>query len=489
MGFGQGLSGLNAASQQLDVIGNNIANSGTVGFKSATATFADVYATSSKAGLGVQLTGVNQRFTVGTVSSTGNEFDMAIDGANGLFRVVDTSGNVMYTRNGQFLADKDSYLVNAQGYRLTGFGVTGNDLAPIMVPIGNIEPKATGSVTTRANLDANADLVYTADVPETLGRVVVTAPAAGTYYYRDDGTTISWYSDNAVPPTPMATPLGAGTYTTASGSFTLDASSQPASMQALKIASGTDQYEEAHIGHPFSPADPQSYTHSLPITAYDSLGNAHSVMQYFVKRATTPGGDSTWDVYYTVDGSTDNISPASSQLTFDSAGRLKTGDTATLTITGLGGTASPAADMNIAVSYAGSTQFGGDFSPSFTQDGYATGEYAGMTIGTDGAIVANYTNGQTKAVGYVALANFNNLQGLQAAGGNAWVETSASGQPIVGRPGTNSLATIKGQSVEESNVDISQELVNMIIAQRTYQANAQSIKTQDQVVQSLINMR
>jgi flagellar hook protein FlgE len=103
--------------------------------------------------------------------------------------------------------------------------------------------------------------------------------------------------------------------------------------------------------------------------------------------------------------------------------------------------------------------------------------------------VANYTNGQTKAVGYVALANFNNLQGLQAAGGNAWVETSASGQPIVGRPGTNSLATIKGQSVEESNVDISQELVNMIIAQRTYQANAQSIKTQDQVVQSLINMR
>jgi len=245
----------------------------------------------------------------------------------------------------------------------------------------------------------------------------------------------------------------------------------------------------------FDPANPKSYAHSLPITVYDSLGNAHSVMQYFVKLPAT-GSDSVWDVYYTVDGSKDNIlangstvSPASSQLTFDSAGRLKTGERATLTITGLGGTASPAADLNITVSYADSTQFGGDFSPSFTQDGYATGEYAGMTIGTDGAIVANYTNGQTKAVGYVALANFNNLQGLQAAGGNAWVETSASGQPIVGRPGTNSLATIKGQSVEESNVDISQELVNMIIAQRTYQANAQSIKTQDQVVQSLINMR
>ncbi len=481
MGFGQGLSGLNAASQQLDVIGNNIANSGTVGFKSATATFADVYATSSKAGLGVQLTGVNQRFTVGTVSNTGNEFDMAIDGANGLFRVVDTSGNVMYTRNGQFLADKDSYLVNAQGYRLTGFGVTGNDLSPIMVPIGNIEPKATSSVTTRANLDANADLVYETDVPETLGQIAVTAPAAATYYYRDDGTSISWCDATG---TAVAAPP-AGTYTTASGNFEVDASGQPTS--SLESVSAVS-YEEAHIGHQFSPADPQSYTHSLPITAYDSLGNAHSVMQYFVKRQAT-SSDSTWDIYYTVDGKTDNITPSTTQLTFDSAGRLKTGDTATLTITGLGGAASPAADMNITVSYAGSTQFGGDFSPSFTQNGYATGEYAGMTIGTDGAIVANYTNGQTKAVGYVALANFNNLQGLQAAGGNAWVETSASGQPIVGRPGTNSLATIKGQSVEESNVDISQELVNMIIAQRTYQANAQSIKTQDQVVQSLINMR
>src|SRR6185312_4660339 len=149
---------------------------------------------------------------------------------------------------------------------------------------------------------------------------------------------------------------------------------------------------------------------------------------------------------------------------------------------------SPAAPMAIKVAYDGSTQFGGSFSQNFIQDGYSTGEYASMSIGTDGSMVANYTNGVTKVVGTLALANFNNLQGLQPMGGNAWAETANSGQPILGIPGSNGLALIKGQAVEESNVDMSQELVNMIIAQRTYQANAQTIKTQDQVLQTLINM-
>ena len=165
------------------------------------------------------------------------------------------------------------------------------------------------------------------------------------------------------------------------------------------------------------------------------------------------------------------------------------GGNPTLQINNPGGAASPADNLTINLSYAGSTQFGGEFTPNFTQTGYATGEYAGMSIASDGAIVANYTNGETQPMGYIALADFNNLQGLQPAGGNAWIETGASGQPVVGRPGTNGLATIKGQSVEESNVDMSQELVNMIIAQRTYQANAQTIKTQDQIMQTLMQMR
>ncbi len=177
------------------------------------------------------------------------------------------------------------------------------------------------------------------------------------------------------------------------------------------------------------------------------------------------------------------------KLTFDNEGRLKGTVTAVdLKITPPAGV-SPAAELNIRVDYLGSTQFGGEFSSSFSPNGFTTGEYASMSIASDGSIVASYTNGETQHMGYLALADFKNLQGLQPVGGNAWAETSASGQPTVGRPGTNGMASIVGQSVEESNVDMSQELVNMIIAQRTYQANAQTIKTQDQVMQTLINLR
>lgn len=401
MSFGQGLSGLNAAAQDLDVIGNNIANSGTVGFKSGAATFADVYA-NSRVGLGVQVASVNQNFAIGSITGTGNQFDMAIDGAKGMFRLQDTSGQIMYSRNGQFYADKDNYVVNAQGQRLTGYpaGGTATSLAPIMVPVGNIAPAATSQMTTQTNLDANAAVID-----------------------------------------PVATP--------------------------------------------FNPANAATYTHSLPLTVYDSLGNSHQLTQYFAKAAAS-GSSSNWNVYYRLDNNPLTAPTSAFPMTFNAAGTLTSAPSASLTVNQPGGAGSPAAPLNITVNYAGSTQFGGAFSPNFTQNGYTTGNYASMSIGADGSIVASYTNGQTQSVGSLALANFNNLQGLQSVGGNAWIETSASGQPILGRPGSNGLAAIKGQSVEQSNVDMSQELVKMIIAQRTYQANAQTIKTQDQIMQTLI---
>jgi flagellar hook protein FlgE len=406
MSFGQGLSGLKAASQTLDVIGNNIANSGTVGFKAGTATFADVYA-NSRVGLGTQVASINQRFTIGTISGTGNQFDMAIDGAKGMFRLEDASGNVLYSRNGQFFADKDNYIVNAQGQRLTGYEDASTNAVPLKVPTGNIPPEATKAVTTKANLDANAEPV--------------------------------------------------------------------------KVT-------------PFEPSDPDTYTHSLPINVYDSLGNSHQLTQYFVKRdgsvaAAPVPALSNWEVYYRLGGKPIDAADTPVDLSFDPAGRLY-GPTATsLAISNPGGTDSPAVNLTIAINYAGSTQFGGPFSPNFTQNGYATGEYASMSVAADGSIWASYTNGEMAQVGTLALADFKNLQGLQPVGGNAWAETATSGQPILGRPGENSMASIKGQAVEESNVDMSQELVNMIIAQRTYQANAQTIKTQDQIMQTLISMR
>ncbi|AQS50339.1 flagellar biosynthesis protein FlgE [Paenalcaligenes hominis] len=465
MGFGQGLSGLNAASQNLDVIGNNIANSATVGFKASTIAFADVYA-NSRVGLGVQVANVNQRFTTGNISVSGNQFDMAIDGAKGLFRLVDNNGAVSYSRNGQFSANKNLEIVNAQGQRLTGFTVTEdgmitNQVAPIKVPVGNIAPKSTGAVDLKANFDSRSPVIV------------------GT----SEGI----------------------------------------------VSTGTP----AVVKPSFNVAQPENHTHTLPVTVYDSLGNPHQLTQYFVKVAENEG-NSEWKVYYQFDGKflsspTGTVAGKSGKpgepgmpssgtgvasgdyvagetmlvhnLSFDSAGRLigpyanvdEDGKASVLpfelSITGIGEDGSPAAPLNVTLSYNGSTQFGGEFSPSFTQNGYATGEYSSMSIATDGTIVANYTNGESKIMGALALADFNNMNGLQAIGGNAWVETGASGQPVLGQPGTNGFATVKGQAVEESNVDMSQELVNMIIAQRTYQANAQTIKTQDQILQTLITLR
>lgn len=403
MGFGQGLSGLNAAAQSLDVIGNNIANAGTVGFKASSATFADVYA-NSRVGLGTQLASVNQRFSVGTISSTGNQFDMAIDGATGLFRVQDPSGAVLYTRNGQFLVNKDNYIVNAQGHRLTGYVEGSLTPEPVRVPVGNIQPAATTDVRSTLNLDARAEPV--------------------------------------------------------------------------------DENIE------FDPANTASYTHSFPITVYDSLGNAHQLTQYFIKRAGTAGESSNWDVYYRLDGEALSDDDQPTAMTFDAAGRLtEPAGRVSLVVDEIGGSDSPAAPLSFGIDYANSTQFGGGFTYSFDQDGYETGEYASMAVASDGSILASYTNGQTRTMGTLVLANFANLQGLKPVGGNAWVETSESGQPVLGTPGANGMATIKGQAVEDSNVDMSQELVNMIVAQRTYQANAQTIQTQDQVLQTLINMR
>jgi len=402
MSFGQGLSGLNAAAQNLDVIGNNIANAGTIGFKTGSATFADVYA-NSRVGLGVQVSGINQRFTVGNVAGTGNMFDMAITGEKGFFRLLDSSGAVSYSRNGQFAVDKDNYIVNAQGNRLTGYpaGGVGMQPHPLTVPKGNVAPNATSAATTVANLPANAPV----------------------------------------------------------------------------------------ISQPFNPDDASTYTNSEPIEVFDSLGNAHELRQYFVKTAGT-GTESKWAVHYRLDGQPLDEPADAVTLDFDTAGRLVTTPTIqNLVINTPGGTDSPAAPLNIALNYAGSTSFGGDFGMNFTQNGYTTGQYAGMSIGTDGTLQANYTNGQSQVVGIVALASFNNAQGLQPSGGNAWTETAQSGQAMLGQPGANGMGKLKGQALEESNVDMSQELVNMIVAQRTYQANAQTIKTQDQVLQTLMTMR
>ena len=497
MGFGQGLSGLNAAAQNLDVIGNNIANSGTVGFKSSTASFADVYA-SSRVGLGVKVAGISQRFTVGAVNGGGGEYDIAIDGAKGMFRVTDQSGAVMYTRNGEFMVDKNNFIVNAQGYRMTGYpaGAIGANPVELQLPTANVAPKATSTGTTVANLDANAKVIYEVDTQTKApvpGTVTLGAAPGTVYSFTRDATGVATLVDT-VPPGGGLPP--AGTFTNGADSVTVSATGVVTG-DLSKMASFTE-YVAAVVetGKPFDPKLSSTYTNASPMTVFDSLGNSHQVMQYFVKRPADAAGNSIYDVYYTMDGQA--MAPTTEaagvwgnpqKFTFNKAGVMTSAPVVNLSCAAPGGGAPPAAPINLALNYPGPPPNRSADKLVANPDRDTSGEFSGINISADGSLVASYTNGETQVVGTIVLADFSNLQGLQPVGNNAWTETAASGQPILGQPGTNGLSRVVGQATEASNVDMSKELVNMIIAQRTYQANSQTIKTQDEIMQVLMSLK
>ncbi len=408
MSFQQGLSGLNAASKNLEVIGNNVANASTVGFKQSRAQFADVYANSltgsgaSQIGIGTKLATVAQQFTQGNISATNNSLDVAINGG-GFFR-MSNNGEITYTRNGQFQMDKDGYIVNASNNRLTGYTAS-----------------STGVLSTGSPAEIR---INTADIPP-----VSTTEVSGTLNLNSTNTAL-----------------------TAAG---------------------------------FDPNDPTTYHNSTALTVYDSLGNQHALQSYFVKT-----GSGVWNVYTTVDGvSTTTLPAPTATMTFTGTGTNPTIVPAspTVSFTPTTGATGPQA---IALDYANSTQFGSAFSvTSPTQDGYSSGILAGFNIAKDGQIIGRYTNGQSQALGQVVLANFTNPNGLQQLGNNSWSESADSGPAVVGAPTSGGLGVLQASAVEDSNSDLTAELVNMITAQRVYQANAQTIKTQDQVLQTLVNLR
>ncbi len=405
MGFQQGLSGLNAAAKNLDVIGNNVANASTVGFKGAQAQFADVYASSigggTQAGIGTRVAAIAQQFTQGNITTTNNSLDMAVSG-NGFFRLSD-NGSIVYSRNGQFQMDKDGYIVTSQGNRLTGFlpntagVIVATAPADIQISTADLLPKATAAVTAGLNLDSRSAII----------------PAA------------------------------------------------PA----------------------FDPNNSATYSNSTSMTVYDSLGSSHVASLFFAKTATN-----TWNAYLTVDGVNPQAANAPlTAMTFDTNGVL-TAPAAAVTSTAF--TPAGATAQTLSFDFASTSQFGGLFGVnSLTQDGYTSGRLTGFSTGADGTIAGRYSNGQSKTLGQVVLSNFSNPQGLQPLGGNNWAETNTSGTPLTGSPGSSSLGVLQTSAVEDSNVDLTAELVNMITAQRVYQANAQSVKTQDQVLQTIVNLR
>jgi flagellar hook protein FlgE len=405
MTFRVALSGLNAASTDLSVTANNIANSATSGFKNSRTEFASLFAvssqgaTSTQSGAGVRVSNIAQQFSQGNIDFTDSSLDLAVSGQG--FFILSDGGALNYTRAGAFQLDRDGYVVNAQGKRLQVFepsptgGFNTGSLGDLRLLTGESPPNATTLVETIANLPANAS------------------------------------------PPPSAT---------------------------------------------FDPADSTSFNAATSLTVYDSLGAAHTATLYFVK---TPAANE-WTTRLYIDGTAVGgpevlqysdtgqlVSPAGGDIVFP----------AYVPTTG-------AAPMNLTFDFAQTTQYGQNFAVnSITQDGYTTGRLIGMDIDATGVVQARYTNGRSLPLGQVALANFANPQGLQQLGDTNWAETFTSGQALRGQAGNSGFGLMQSGALEASNVDITEQLVNMITAQRNFQANAQMLSTYDQITQTVINIR
>jgi flagellar hook protein FlgE len=403
MAFNIDTASINAASMRLEVIGNNISNSNTSGFKSSQ--FDEVLATSMKGSSGNKVAGTRQSFTQGNITSTSNPLDMAISGS-GFFRVV-SNGVTAYTRNGQFMLNKGGDIVNSTGDQLTGFGVD-----------------SSGKILT--------------------GLPVKMSISAADYL-------------------PKAT-------TTAALSLTLD---------IRKAAIPTTPV--------FNAGDPSTYTHSTTTSVYDASGTQVDVQTFYVKRSAT-----TWDVYGSVGGNMLSTNAGlMGTLTFNSSGVLASSTTPAATpvaTKSLGVYTVPVGASSVNFDMSNTVQFGTSFAATMTQDGSPPGQMVGYKMSTDGVITASYSNGQTATMGQVVLASFKSADGLASAANNQWLETTASGQASLNTAGAGGLGILQASATEDANVDLTSEMIKMISAQRVFQAAAEMVKKQDQIMQTVVNI-
>ncbi len=403
MAFSQAISGLNAAAANLDVIGNNIANSATYGFKSSSVSFADMFA-GTKTGLGVKVADVMQDFNDGITTGTGRGLDVAIS-QNGFFRLVDSAGQILYSRNGQFKLDENRNLVNMQGLQLTGYPATG--VPPTIQqganPVGLAVPNTLmpAKATTNANMQINL---------------------------------------NSMDNTPVESPF--------------DASKM------------------------------DSYNKKTSITVFDSQGNAHDMNLFFVKGKEA----NTWEVW-SLDSSVPGSTAAlATTIKFDNNGNLVEGGVAPAITSGTIVGADPVVfELDFRNSMQQNT--GDNYVIGANQNGYKPGDLVSYHINDDGTLVGQYSNEQSQLLGQIVLTNFANPGGLDPKGDNVWEATQSSGTALLGTAGNGNFGILTSGALEASNVDLSKELVNMIVAQRNYQSNAQTIKTQDQILNNLVNLR
>jgi flagellar hook protein FlgE len=407
------ISGMDATGTQLSVIGDNIANMNTVGFKKSTVAFGDVLSQvsgSGQVGRGVFVQEVSPLMTQGAFETTENALDLAIDG-NGFFAVSD-NGARYYTRAGNFSVNSDGFIVNPDNLRLQGYladaagnisGTTGDlQLAATQNPA-----RMTGAANVAVNLDATAPV----------------QPAA----------------------------------------FTLDGD-----------GNGT-------------PNDPLNYNSSTTVSMYDSQGGAHQVTLYYAKTA-----DNTWDVHsvYADPANPGQLLEATGSpqtLTFDTGGAL-TSVSAGSPVFDFGGGVT--GSQAITFDQTGTMQYASNFAVlKLDQDGYSSGALKNLSISDSGEMTGNFTNGQTRLIGQIAMAKFIAPTELVKLGRNLYGESFASGQPIVSAPGTSGLGRVASNTLELSNVDLAVEFVKMISAQRGFQANSRIITTTDELMQEVVNLK
>jgi flagellar hook protein FlgE len=411
MAFSTALSGLTAASSDLDVTANNIANSNTIGFKEARAQFADVYAAgavnlnNSVIGQGVRLSSTAQQFTQGNISTSSSNLDLAISG-DGFYTLKSANGYV-YSRNGQFAENKSGDVVSSTGQALQVY-----------------PPLINGGFNTGTLSNLNLQTAQSAPLATSTGTVILNLPA------------------NTTPP----------------------------------------------VVTTFNAANSQSYNQSTSTQVYDSLGNAYPATMFFsavapAPAATPPVLPNTWSVNMTINGA-----PAGSgTLVFNSAGAVTTpvGGALPFAYNPTNGALPMALNFN----FGQTTQYGGQFGvTSIVQNGYATGQLSTVAIDPTGIVSAVYTNGRSTQLGQLAMANFPNPQGLKQLGDTNWSETFTSGTVVSGVAGSAGFGSIQSGALEASNVDLTTQLVDMITAQRAFQANAQVITTANQESQTIINI-
>jgi flagellar hook protein FlgE len=534
------VSGLKSNQTYMDVIGNNIANVNTTGYKTSNVTFQDMLSQTlqgasspsgnrggtnpMQVGLGVGVASISTNFADGSTQSTGIQTNLAISGQG--FFVVSDGQNQMYTRSGDFTADKLGNFVNSAGYKVMGWpanasGVvdTTQPISALQIPVGATMPaKVSTAITLSGNLnasatpldpatvksDADAAVAKATALSNAIGAILPALPAtnaamvavAAAVTAANTAQTKAAALVAATPGTPAAAAAAAAALDAAKAAVAAAKTAEEAiaADSAAKADATTTAAATALVTAASATVSSSDSAQPVSLDVFDQQGNKYTLTGTIVKT-----GENSWTFTpaSTIIGGTDGkttvatVTGGSSTIKFNADGTF---DTSTvfnaLTIDPTGGPYAGAGAFTVQPNGSTLTQNGSDSTAKISDtDGYPAGTLNGQTIGTDGSIIGSFSNGLTQVIGQVALAVFNNPDGLLSAGGSLYTKTTNSGDPQIGAAGTGGRGSFTPGSLEMSNVDLAQQFTNMIVAQRAFQANSKIITTDDDMLNDLVNLK